>query len=45
MTIEKDSFLEVIERIEETDTVGELNVNEITVNIEQTALPTPTKIT
>jgi hypothetical protein len=44
MTIEKDSFLGVIERIKESDTVGELNVNEMTVNIEQMALPTPTKI-
>jgi hypothetical protein len=42
MTIEKDSFLGVIERIEENDTVGELNVKEMTVNIEQMALPTPT---
>jgi hypothetical protein len=45
MTIEKDSFLGIIERFEENDTVGELNVNEMTVNIEQTALPTPVKIT
>jgi hypothetical protein len=45
MTIEKDSFLGIIERIEENNTVGELNVNEMTVNIEQTELPTPTKIT
>jgi len=45
VTIEKDSFLGIIERIKENDTVGELNVNEMTVNIEQTALPTPTKIT
>jgi hypothetical protein len=45
MTIEKDSFLGVIERIKDSDTAVELNVNEITVNIEQTALPTPTKIT
>ncbi len=45
MTIEKDSFLGIIERIEENDTVRELNVNEMTVNIEQTALPTPSKIT
>jgi hypothetical protein len=45
MTIEKDSFLGIIERIKENDTVRELNVNEMTVNIEQAALPTPTKIT
>jgi hypothetical protein len=45
MTIEKDSFLGIIERIKENDKVGELNVNKMTVNIEQTALPTPTKIT
>jgi hypothetical protein len=43
ITIEKDSFLGIIERIEETDRVGELN--EMTVNIEQKALPTPIKIT
>ncbi len=34
MTIEKDSFLGFIEIIEENDMVGELNVNEMTVNIE-----------
>ena len=45
MTIEKDSFLRIIERIKEFDRVGKLNVNEMTVNIEQMALPTPTKIT
>ena len=45
MTIEKDSFLGIIERIKEYDRVGKLNVNEMTVNIEQMALPTTTKIT
>ncbi len=44
-TIEKNSFLGIIERVEEDNTVGELNVNEMTMNIEQTVLPTLTQIT
>jgi len=45
MTFEKDSFLGIIVGIKENDTVLELSVNKMTVNIEQTALPTATKIT
>jgi hypothetical protein len=45
MTIEKNSFLEIIEKIKESDTVIELNINEMTVNIEEATLWTPTKIT
>jgi hypothetical protein len=40
MTIEKNSFLGIIKRIKESDTVGELNINEMIVNIEQITLPT-----
>ena len=40
MTIEKNSFLGIIKRIKESYTVGELNINEMIVNIEQIALPT-----
>jgi hypothetical protein len=34
-----------LKRILSWESVGELNVNEMTMNLEQTALSTPTKIT
>jgi len=44
MTIENNSFVVIIKIIENHDIIGELNLNEITINIYP-ALPSPTKIT
>ncbi len=38
ITIEKDSLLGIVERISDDDEVGELNVNEMTVNIQKQQL-------
>ena len=43
MTIEKDSLVGIVENLREEDEVGELNVNEMTVNIQKQQLP-PAKI-
>jgi len=43
ITIEKGSVLGIIERLDDDDEVGELNVNEMTANIEKQQLP-PSKV-
>ena len=45
MTIEKNSILGVIEKLKDEDQVGELQVNEMTVNLEQKDLTPAAKIT
>jgi hypothetical protein len=42
MKIEADSLLGIMERLSEEDQVGELNINEMTVNIQKQQL-VPTK--
>jgi hypothetical protein len=39
MTIEADSLVGIVERLSEEDEVGELNVTEMTVNIQKQQLP------
>jgi hypothetical protein len=45
MTIENNSILGIIEEIEDEDQVGELQINEMNVNLEQKKLKPAAKIT
>jgi hypothetical protein len=45
MTIEKNSILGIIEKLKDEDQVGELQINEMTVNLEQKVLTPAAKIT
>jgi hypothetical protein len=45
MTIEKNSILGIIEKLKDEDQVGELQINEMTVNLEQKELTPAAKIT
>jgi hypothetical protein len=44
MTIEKNSILGIIEKLKDEDQVGELQINEMTVNLEQKELTPAAKI-